>query len=367
MKFSIKTELFKSMVSRAIKGASCNKLIPLTSMISIELKSGKLVLHTTDMTNHLYIIQRDLTGDDFSATIQVDQFGRLIDKMTSENISLTLKDNSLEVRGNGVYSIELPMDENGNPIRFPDPLADFGVDEDDFAFDDTKYVNISTIKSILYSVKPAVAVTIEEPCYTGYYVGDRVIGTDTYKIAGLNENLFDTPKIINPEMMNLLDVMTGDKIAFTVQDNVLVFKDENCIVYGTALDNVENFAVDAIEGLLDKEFCVNCKLPKADLLRLLDRLSLFVGPYDNNAIELTFTESELQINSKSNSGTESIAYLDIVDNFKPFKCFIDIAMFSTQIKALVGDAVNLYYDPEIVSAVKISEGNLTQIIALLEN
>ena len=50
MKLSIKTEKLKEMVSRSIKGVGNNKLIPLTSLMAIELKDGKLTLITTDAT-----------------------------------------------------------------------------------------------------------------------------------------------------------------------------------------------------------------------------------------------------------------------------------------------------------------------------
>ena len=40
MKIVLKTEKLKDMVSRAVKGASCNKLIPITGLIAIESKNG---------------------------------------------------------------------------------------------------------------------------------------------------------------------------------------------------------------------------------------------------------------------------------------------------------------------------------------
>ena len=51
------TVLFKDMVARARKGASNNSIIPLTSMMAIQLEDNKLTLTTTDSKNFLYIIQ----------------------------------------------------------------------------------------------------------------------------------------------------------------------------------------------------------------------------------------------------------------------------------------------------------------------
>ena len=55
MKIIIKTTTLQEMIAKAIKGASNNKLIPLTSLMAIEVKDKVLTLTTTDATNYLYI------------------------------------------------------------------------------------------------------------------------------------------------------------------------------------------------------------------------------------------------------------------------------------------------------------------------
>ena len=62
-------------------------------------------------------------GEDFYVVVQVEQFSKLIGKMTCETISLEVNDGILNVKGNGDYKIELPLDEEGNTIQFPDPVA----------------------------------------------------------------------------------------------------------------------------------------------------------------------------------------------------------------------------------------------------
>ena len=106
MKLSIKTTILQEMVSRVIKGASQNKLIPLTSLMAIQLKSGKLTLITTDASNTLYIMQDKVEGDDFYCVMPVEQFSKLVSKMSSENITLLLDNNILTINGNGIYKID---------------------------------------------------------------------------------------------------------------------------------------------------------------------------------------------------------------------------------------------------------------------
>jgi len=361
MQLKIKAESLKEMVSRAVKGVSNNKLIPITSLMAISLKKGQLILTTTDATNYLYIRKNKVEGNDFYVVVPVEVFSKLVMKMTCEVIELELKNNCLEVRGNGKYSIELPLDENGELIQYPDPMKNIKLPKTSVE------ISSSTALTILNSVKPALATTLEIPCYTGYYVGDRVVSTDTYKIASLNCKLLEEPKLISSEMMNLLAVFTTEKINLYIDKNkadIIVFYTDDCVVYGTVMEGIEDFAIDAISALVDTEFESRCKIGKSSLLQLLERLSLFVGLYDKNAINLTFTENGLQVSSKASSGVEILPYLES-DNFKDFVCSVDIEMLSSQIKGQVSDTVEMFYGLD--NALKMVDGDITQIVALIED
>lgn len=358
MKMTINTSTLQNMVAKAMKGASCNKMIPLTGLMAIELKGYALTLITTDATNYLYVKEDKVEGDDFYVVVQADMFAKLISKLTCEKVSLELKDNILNVKGNGKYSIELPLDEEGELIKYPSPL-----DGKPFV-GDSYTINLSTVKLILNTAKSALADTLEVPCYTGYYVGNKVVSTDTYKICGINIKLWDEPALISPEMMNLLDIFTDEKIEVWRNGNTIVFKSENCIVHGTLMDSIDDYQIEAIDGLLEQGFESSCKLTKSALLQLLDRLALFVSPYDKNGVYLTFTRDGLQIESKQANSVEVIPYAES-ENFCDFTCCVDIEMLHSQVKANTGDSITIHYGEE--NAIKITDGNVTQVVALLED
>ena len=250
MTLSIKTDIFKEMVSRAIKGASQNKLIPLTGLMAIQLKDNKLTLITTDASNYLYIKQDNVVGDEFYVVTQVEQFSKLVGKMTCETITLEVNNGILNVKGNGDYKIELPLDEEGNPVVLPNPV-------DDVKEGKSAEVNLATIKTILNTIKPALAVTMEIPVYTRCYMGKRVVATDTYKVSSLDADVLKAePLLLSAETMNLLDVMTCEKVNFLQLDDVVVFDTPDCVVYGHTMGGVEDYQIDAISELLeqDKEF-----------------------------------------------------------------------------------------------------------------
>lgn len=361
MKLTLKTEKLKEMVSRAVKGVGNNKLIPLTSLMAIEVKDNVLTLITTDATNYLYICEDKVVADDFYVVVDANTFSKLVSKMTCENITLEVSSGVwvLNVKGNGNYKIELPLDENGEPIKYPDPYDKLAT-----STTDAGTINRTTIQVILETVKSALAVTLENPCYTGYYMGEQVVATDTYKIASMSVKLFDTPRLVSAELLDLLAVMNAEKINVEIVDNDVVFITPDCIVCGKFMEGIEDYAIDAIMGLVNTEMDSFCSVPKNAILQLLDRLSLFVGTYDKNAIHLTFTQNGLQVSSKAANGVEIINYVSS-DNFKPFTCAVDIQMLTQEIKSISNDVIELYYGED--NAIKMTDGNITIIVALLED
>lgn len=357
MKLSIKTLTLQDMVAKATKGASNNKMIPITGLMAIELKNGTLTLTTTDATNTLKIIKKDIDGENFYVTVQVDIFSKLVAKTTTETITLTLKDNGLEVKGNGTYSIELPLDEEGQLIRFPEPT--FEADTEGVV------INLSTVKALLTANKAALADSLEIPCLTGYYCGENeVISTDTYKVCGNAIKVFSKPVLIPAELMELLSIMDEEKIIVHSAGNKLRFVTNNVVVYGVELEGIEDYPVEAIQAYLQTEFTSVCKVAKSALLNLLDRLSLFVAAYDNNGLYMTFTNEGVLITSKRSNGTELIKYQDS-KNFKSFTCCVDIELLKSQLSAQNTEVVELWYGHE--KAIKMTSGNITQIVALLED
>lgn len=360
MKLTINTEKLKEMISRAVKGVGNNKLIPLTSLIAIELKDGKLTLITTDATNYLYIIEDKVVGDDFYAVVDANTFSRLVSKMTCENIVLDIKNNILNISGNGNYKIELPLDENGEAIKYPNPYEEFDLSEDT----KSEIINRTTIQVILETIKPALATTLENPCYTGYYMGQQVVATDTYKIACMDIELFKQARLISSEMLDLLAVINDERIEVNIVDDSVIYTTPTCIVVGKFMEGIEDFAIDPIMDLVRTDFSSHCTIPKNALLQLLDRLSLFVGTYDKNAIYLTFTRNGLQVSSKAANGIELIDYVSS-NNFIDFTCAVDIQMLINEVKAIRNDVIELHYGED--NAIKMTDGNITIIVALLED
>jgi DNA polymerase III sliding clamp (beta) subunit (PCNA family) len=366
MKLTINTALFQNMVAKAIKGANSKNDLLITQLMHIKLQDNVLTLTTTDSTNYLYISENKIAGDDFDVVVSADKFSKLISKLTCENVTLevpTAKKGELDtliIKGNGKYVLELPYDEEGELVEFDDPMSEveFG---DDWKQTTTK---LSTVRLILSTAKAALLVGKDDMCYSDYYMGDRVVATDTYKICGIDIEMFDEPKLLSPQLVDLLDVMSQEDIEVWAKDDVVIFITENVTVYGMIDEGIEDYKIDAISGLLDEKFASSCKIEKGALVQMLDRLALFVDITDKNSVYLTFTKDGLLVSSKKDSGSEIIPYKES-DNFTDYTCCLDIDLFRAQVKAYASDVIEMLYGKE--NSIKMVCGNVKQIVALAED
>lgn len=358
MRLKINTAAFQNMVAKATKGAVMNKDLFITQLMAIQLKDGKLTLITTDNSNYLYVSEK-LPGEDFYVVVQVDKFSKLISKLTCDVVELELVSkkgelDKLVVTGNGRHVLELPYDEDGELIEFPDPVDT--VDTKDWKSVVTK---LSTIKMILSTAKPALSASADT-CYSGYYMGDNIISTNTYKICGIDIKMFDTPMLIPPQLIDLLDVITEEDITVQYNEDSLIFSTVSIVVYGKAMTGIEDYKITAIQALLDEPFPSSCKIDKSLLLQILDRASLFVDTYDKNGIYLTFTKDGLMVSNKKDKGEELIPYKESND-FKEYTCCLDIDLFKTQVKAYPSDLLEILYGK---NSLKFVVGNVKQFVAL---
>jgi len=357
MQLTIKTSVLQEMVGKAIKCSSNNKLIPITSLMNLKVSGGTFYITTTDATNYFYVKSPEkVECEDFEISVIADNFTKLIQKTTSENVILDYASNSLKVKGNGEYNIELPLDENGGPIKFP-PMADLQL-----AIGCGK-VNPDTVKSALDYNKSSLSTSLSHPALTCYYCGDSIITTNQVKICANKVKAFDEPALISNALMELLGVMTGSIDVMKSEKNIIFSTDLECIISNTLTD-VNDFPLAPIENLLGTDMASSCVIPKDVVLNVLDRLSLFMSNYDNKGIDIVVTKDGVMFRTTSSNGVEVVPYTDS-QNFADYTCRINIEMLKEQLSTHAENNIKLYYgNPKII---KLESGNITQVIALMED
>lgn len=355
----IKTHVLQNLVSRANSGAGNNKMLPITSMMCIDCSDGAVTLCTTDATNYLYVSEKlEDNIYDLYVVVPQEQFSKLVSKITTDYVTLDVVNGVLDVTGNGIYHIELPLDESGNLVRYPNPLKGIDLVSD-------KSISLGSIKSVLRHNKPSLSTEMDVPCYTGYYMDESgVISTDTYTMCGNDLKLFEKPVLLSRELVDLLNVFVSDTISILDLGDNLVFFSPSCVVYGAKMREIGDYQVEALKGLLEQDFPYMVLLPRVSLINSLDRLNLFVGRYDKNKIKLSFEKDKLVLTSKNVSGLEEVEYSRATTVTDKFECYIDVDMLITQLGAQESDVIELYYGKD--NAIKMVDGDVTLVLALDE-
>lgn len=356
----VSTTRMKEAVNKVIKGAGNNNLIPITSMIGIKLSDGKLRLLTTDMTNTVCVIVDKVSGDDLDITVDSDKFSKLVAKTVAEDIDLTVKDDILYVKAGGTYKIPLISDEEGI-VSFPDIESDLSDMEAGW-----NTVKLSSIMQAYHINRYALSKTKENQALTGYYCGDHVVTTDANVITFNQFKMFpfDFPVLISDRQMELLATFNEEDIKVSVDPKSVVFATDTQVLEGELMQCIDDFPAQEVSAYLDEAFTSSCTVSKDLLLGTLDRLALFIEPYDKNGAYFTFGRKGINIYSKKGASTETINYIESKD-FQPFTCCVEIPVFKEQLQAIPQDSVKIYYGNE--NAIKLECGKVLQVMALLED
>lgn len=356
MELKIKTEELQSMVNRVYQCVSNNKLVSMTSLISIAVKYGRLALTTTNDTNY-YCAFSTSTFDytDIEVCVNADLFVKLVQKTTSEEIKLVTEGDLLKVIGNGTYTIEIETDENGI-VKFPD-IADMKGDKS------VGEVSLQKIKDIIMSNKASLGGA-EFPISQYYYCKDVVATTNKKNVCHNETPMFDEALIISNVTMELLSTVSCDniKVYKDENDNTLFLTDKETI-YAPIKDQakVDDFPITSIQTLINSGFTSSFRVSRTELLNLLERLVLFVNVYDKKGIDLVVSEDGLIVSNKKSSGTEIIKYIDSKD-FTPFSCCINVELLKNQLASLKSEVIEFYYGSKI--AIKLKDENITLLVAL---
>ncbi len=365
MSLTIKTEVLKAMTEKAQKCASCNPLIPLTNIMAIHVEGGEVKFITTDATNYMKVCAPILHEEPFNASVYIALFSKLVQKLTSESVVIDAKDGILIVTADGEYKMEMPLDENGEPVDFnvPSELTTSNAQ--------TEVIEKKIISAVIDTVKPALATDFDFGSYVNYFVTDAtVVGSDTAQASMYNDKLLPISNILlDAKLLDLVNTLPSAEINFGQDGDIYVFEQAHIdavpyimTVYGRKLDGVSDYDYSVITSLFDVDLQNSCKIAKSALLSCLDRITLFVGKYDNNQIKLNFTNKDLTICSVTNSGVERIVYKEAQNKSANFTCTVNADLFKNQIKAQLTDLIEIQFGSDAL--IKFVDGVHSSVLAL---
>ena len=355
----IKTDVLKTMLSKAIKVCSFNKMLPLTELMEVSIQNKILSIRTTDNVTNLFL-QKELEEDNEDMRVVVDAtlLTSLINKTTTEFVELILTETALTVVANGVYNLDLRVDESNEIIKFPEMKN---------ATKEGKEFDFKQLVTKIGICKSAVPDNMDAIELNNYYLKDNVVATNAFKVTSIpNVDVLKSEEmLISKDLGKVLIDMDLGKANYSLEDNVLTITGEGFILTSKVNQDLDKYPLDGIDMMLKEKFNHSLVVDRRKILDLLDRLSLFVAEYENNSINLTFTKDKLNITNAKKTSDEIISYVTAPgEDLTEFNCIINILHMKEQLEALPSKEITIHFGGSD-RAIKVVDGDITEIISLM--
>ena len=360
----IPTTKLQNLLQKISKGLHKNQYAISTQIgLRFDSKSAILTLGVTDRINYVMVQEFDVSGLDFNITVSFEIFNKLIQKITTENVTLTVDTPKLVVKGNGKYHIDLLMEPDGDePQMFPDfptPLGN-GVGT----------LSIQTLKEVGQALKAARTEDTNEYVLTGYYFNNKAVTTNQILMAIHDTKLFETSFLMSPELMDTLSSLTIPEVTVYRENNRIWFISEAISIYAEEMENAEMYEA-AYERIMEADAakCPSfCYVESDDLLEAIKRLKIVEAAYSKSVVHVTFVPEGVTLKSEDNSGVETVSYSSDLFN-SIYETFLDLNMLEDVVKSHGGTTLRpkeltIEYGAETV--VRINSGEITHILTVVE-
>lgn len=364
MKIEIGLDKIRNLTTKAYKGVSNNRLAPVTSLMGLEFGPDGFVIRTFDGENHVVVKDRSFKTDEKSnITINAEIFKNLIDKVTTDKVGLEIKDRFLEVTANGTYRIEIVYDDDK-------VLTMKNVDND---LDKEGAVEVKVDRKVLQAAldynEVSAAKTTEVLFETGAFMGKDIITTDEVLATITHKEFIPNNRFLfKYSTLHLIDIFDKDELTFKYCANGTVYDfaltDGNNLVRGVTMEGAADYPVKELTDLvMGGSTTIYCEVETAKILEILDRLSIFVTPYDNDRVDLSFTNSSLAISSKQSKAVEKIVP---VSQYYDHDVLISLSLtpFKMQLSTIKDKTIKLYYGSE--QSVRIGTAEADYLIATIQ-
>lgn len=367
------TKNLKALVAKVQRGIGNNPLMPLSSLVSIAYNGEKTItLKTFDgynyVVSHADIAQPEGAEQAFEVCVGANTFVALVNKTSSNEISLALNPKYLAFKGNGNYKLDVITD-NGALLAFP-ALEDFS------AIEGTK-VKVSILNNSITVNEPSAAKTAEVAQFLGCYFGKGVYTTNGQVACVVSETLmegegalfmYNTMKMLP----SIVDQEATLKVKQSGEDKLFELSDSTVTISGKLIGGADKYPVAALDRMVEEPMQL-VKVKVAELLDVLDRMNIFTDQYQTNAIRLRFENEDLTITnvalgSSAYNAEETIgapwAEEGLPHKEEAYECFVDLSQLQADLKVCSTPEVLIGYGSD--RYVRITEGKVNFIVALLE-
>ena len=238
----VNTQILKNMLSK-VGNIKANNLLEITQYYELDFNNNTLTINATDGVNFMSVSHETKTESNMKIIVKVDQFTKLINRTTKDTVELTVKDNYLEVKGNGTYKVEIVVDEV-YPTLF--------ISEDEEFIVDTK-----SLSEAIKGGKNAKGAVPTEGILYSYLVRDsHVLTANGIKVYGREiegDDIKDLEILIPPVLAGLIHTVDLDKATLITDKDKMYMKiiGQDVTVTGALADGVEDYpALDSILNMI---------------------------------------------------------------------------------------------------------------------
>lgn len=356
MRFTANTEKLGRAIATASKGSGRGKFLPITAYAEITLEKGTFSITCTDGSNFVCARVHDIKGEDGKCIVNVEQLNKLVQKTSVEEMTFSVEDDCIKVTGNGNYNLPLLVDE-----KFP--KYSMGTAGDNIVIEDVKLAELIATLGIN---KCAVSNDKATPQLTGYLIGEKASVSTTGALAcNVDATLIgENSLLLSQEFVALLPLMETELVKIVYDGEGILIDSDEVTIYGAELKGKDEYP--DVSRLLALDIPYSVEVDKDQLQESLDRISIFTDKVNNIGVVMSFEEDGLSVSDKEHRGNESIKYTDgptSENGAEDVECLVSIELLQNLLSSLSGEKVRIDYGSDL--AIRISEGNITQVLALL--
>lgn len=395
----INTKKFKECCSKILAATDTSELSTLTETLELKIIGQILYLNVTNREYYVSV-KFPVDHDDeegFHATVNASTFLKLINQTTTENITLIIVGNALNIEANGSYKLPLIYD-NDKLLELPEIVinnktVEMGIDSD-------------ILTSILqYNSKELNKGTAARPVQKMYYIDEQGCITFT---TGACVNSFSLEKpikiLLNNKIVKLFKLFDGatthineykeedinsseernkqiyelcqnSLVHFTLgydalSDSIIQTKvsfETNDVVL-TAITSCDDTLLNSVPALAiraraNNSYPYSVTLNKEELLGAIGRLLLFTNSKKIRAYgEFEFGSESVVIRDIKKDNSETIRYCNTTNVYDgdTYKLFLDLVDFQTTVESCIENDVSLSFGDN--KAVVLNRSSIKNII-----
>lgn len=339
MKLEISTPLLQVVCNKAVKAVSTKDIIPSLKNFLFDVTEKNIHIIAGDGATY---VEKDIACNQIQEIGQVSvdakDFTKLINKINSDTVILSTKDNKLGIKA-GKSNFHLKT-----------------IDAAEYIYPENLQLTVTGKRTLLPELKKALKLgsittskNATEVYFTGYKIGKQIVTTNRNNITFYSINLCEDDLLLTQDLVDLIYDLDGESVEFGYTEDFVEFRTEGTRVLGNLLCGLENFPSDDLMEAYT--YTKKAVVSKKALLPVLDRALIFVEHL--GSVRLTFKDGVIQSQLVNNLDVDTYEEIPFEGN-ADISIQVNVGMLHEICSALDSDVVELHVaeemDPLLVKA-----------------